>query len=314
MRVSTNDSFQWLRYQNAPYFAYESESAAPENVRKYLHKYVFGEKAGDKKGTIEFRYYVDFDAIFLGCVFERGQYGANIIYTFKDADDGQLYKVSTPLDGKCRGMLFRLASIAKDNKVFSVSFKAVVTNGVATFGKYIDVKGENGRPTIPIHQGTFYNGVGFVKNEAVMESVRIIWDRCCDFHFNPSGDQNGADFQKTLVAKSEFFSAGERVHTWFSSKEKQNDFWAIFDKSLDSYIETKVCPLLNAYFAQNIEFQAALPTAIAETAETAEVIAPVIEAAPKNIVEQVYGGTNQPPIALVASFENLDDSGDSLPF
>lgn len=313
MRVSTNDSFQWLNYQNAPYVAYESEGAAPEAIRKHLHRYVFGEKAGEKNGTVEFRFYVDFDCIFLGCVFERGQFGGKIIYTFKDVDDGRLYKMGVDISGKARTMLFRIASIARENKVFSLSFNATVSNGVAKFGKYIGVKGENNKPTIPIHQGTFYNGVAFVKNEAVMQSVVQIWNRCCDFHFNPMGEASGVNFTKSEQAKLEFFSTAERVHTWYSSKEKQNDFWAIFDKSLDSYIETKVCPLLNSYFAQNIEFQAALPTA-QETpiaiAETAEVVAPVIEAAP-TITAQVYGGA---PTIPVDDFSNLDDSGNDLPF
>jgi hypothetical protein len=149
--------------------------------------------------------------------------------------------------------------------------------------------------------------VGFVKNEAAMPQIKTLWDRCCEFHFNPTNSQNGTDYQRTLAAKEEFYSTGERAHTWFSSKDKQNDFWAIFDKSLDAYIETTICPTLNTYFSRNIEFQAALPTAQQTPVAIAE---KVVEAAP-SIVEQVYSN----PVQITQdNFINLDDSGNDLPF
>lgn len=315
MRGSQNTQVSWLYYQNAPYIAFQSVEEAPAEFRPKLHAYTYGDKAGDKKGTVEYRFYVDFDATFLGCVWDKGKFGDGITYTFKDMDDGRIYKLTVPFDNKGKQLFFRLCSIAKKTKVFSCEFNASVSNGIATFGKFINVTGENGMPTNPLHQGTYYNGIEFIENPHVIKPIEIAWNETCEFFFKAEGAE---EVQK---AKSEFYAVGARVKTPFPTKNQQSKFWDAYEAMLAQYTETKLVSMLNDVFQLNIEQapQLAAPVVSAALPETDHEAHVVDAEQEKKIAANKVAQNAQAPLVIEATemvvpdIIKLDDSED-MPF
>lgn len=258
MVVSESNHVTWLRLQDAPYKAWAYDYEVPSEFQNKAVKYTFGDKAGAKAGTSEYRVYFDLmNVVFTGVVLDvvkkevsgKQMEFKNIVFDMLDGSD--MVKLTVSFDYKGRELFYRLWSIAQTNRVFSLKFNVRVQNE-SLMGSFMEVLGENGVETNPIHLGCINKNRMWIPNPLVQDVFVETWNKACDYIYS---EKAAAD-----KAKDSFF-----IFKGNDNKELTNAYILKLDALVEQHI-----PLLNEIFRKNLPNQNALPPATPVVAAIAE--------------------------------------------